>query len=304
MTGKQTSALVSPPNRIRLWDVYRFAYQVALRSIHRNHVRHVARLLWEPCTYWRNLEVPEVLNQLQVIPAEKILDIGSPKLASLFLCYRLGADVSATDLFPYFFDEYSHYCRCLGSAPSGGIYRMEVQDGRNLAYSDSSFDKVFAISVIEHIEDDGDSRAMQEIARVLKPGGACTLTVPFDTAYRETTIRRQLYYKKHAEGGAVFYQRHYDPQTLRSRLISPSGLQVRTIKYFGERWFPYEGFYGSLPSYLRIPLALLGPLFSRLFLHPLRSDPLTGVKTTLLTLQKRGTASPEASLEKYSQTAG
>ena len=56
---------------------------------------------------------------------------------------------------------------------------LAVEDGRRLSFPDDSFDKVYSLSVLEHIPDDGDSACVTEIARVLRPGGECYLTVPF-----------------------------------------------------------------------------------------------------------------------------
>jgi SAM-dependent methyltransferase len=56
-----------------------------------------------------------------------------------------------------------------GSAPVSG-------DATVLPFADSSFDKVIAAEVLEHILD--DQRAMNELARVLRPGGVLAVTVP------------------------------------------------------------------------------------------------------------------------------
>jgi ubiquinone/menaquinone biosynthesis C-methylase UbiE len=252
--------------RVTLRDVYRFAYFVALRSASWKRRADILRLLIEPCNYWRNIEVPAVINRLQVRPGQRVLDIGSPKLPSLFIWRWLGADVYATDLFPYFFEEYSHYADRLRGPNVNADYHIEQQDARQLRYPDNYFDRVYAISVLEHIEEEGDSKAMREIARVLKPGGLCCLTVPFADHYRESTIDREIYFKKPVDGQPVFYERHYDRESLKRRLILPSGLSLTALELYGERWFSYEHSYNRLPHLLRVALAPLGPLFSKLLL--------------------------------------
>jgi SAM-dependent methyltransferase len=270
--------------RVSLWSIYRFAYLVALRSLGRKNRTHALRLLLEPCNYWRNVEVPAVINRLGARPGEKVLDIGSPKLPSLFIWSRAKAEVYATDLFPYFFEEYSYYAELLKGSSSGPAYHIEQQDARRLGYPDAHFDRVYAISVLEHIEDDGDSQAMHEIARVLKPGGVCCLTVPFSGSYHESTIDYEVYFKKPVNGRPVFYERHYDPDSFQKRLIAPSGLRVLATQYYGERWLPYERLYNRLPRAFRILLSPFGPAFSKLFLC--RMDGPLGAKAALLVLQK------------------
>jgi ubiquinone/menaquinone biosynthesis C-methylase UbiE len=271
---------------VSLAQIYRFSYVLALRSFCRPRIKDVLRLVLEPCNYWRNVEVPAVLNRLGVQRGERVLDIGSPKLPSLFAWYRLGAEVWATDLFPYFFEEYSHYRERLQPSSSSGAYHIEVQDARGLTYPDSYFDKAYSISVLEHIEDEGDTTAIREIARVLKPGGLCCLTVPLARHYSEESTSHELYYKKPVDGKPVFYQRHYDEEALQTRLIDPSKLQLCSIERYGERWIPYERLYGKLPRLIRIPVSLIGPISSKLFLYKIGRSSRTGPKTSLIVLKK------------------
>src|SRR5262245_48693756 len=158
-------------------DLYRFGLEVGLRTLPQQPVLG-AKTLAVPVEYIRCAEARYVLKHLAVEPRHRVLDVGSPKLTSLFLAARLRARVHATDLMDYFFERYRAYARAvIADAPA--LYSMEVQDARCLSYEDDSFDRVFSISAIEHIPGDGDSAAMGEIARVLKPGGLCCLTVPW-----------------------------------------------------------------------------------------------------------------------------
>lgn len=291
MSAAKPSETTDGTRPLSLWDIYKFSYLLALRSLSFRHSRTIARLLLEPCTYWRNVEVPAVLNHLKVRPGERVLDIGSPKLPSLFVWSQMQAEIYATDLFPYFVEEYSYLSRRLSNHGIERGYRIEIQDGRSLGYPDCHFDKVYAISVIEHIEDDGDSQAMREIARVLKVGGLCCLTVPFAPRYREDTIDYQIYFKDSAPGKPVFWQRRYDLEALEARLIVPSCLSVSTIEYFGERWFSFEQFYERLPQLLRIIFSVPGPAFSKLFLYKLDEGASSAAKTALLVLRKTAAGS-------------
>jgi SAM-dependent methyltransferase len=59
---------------------------------------------------------------------------------------------------------------------SKGLGPVRQGDICAMPFPDSSFDFVLATDVIEHVEDDG--RALEEIYRVLAPGGYVLLTVP------------------------------------------------------------------------------------------------------------------------------
>jgi SAM-dependent methyltransferase len=59
-----------------------------------------------------------------------------------------------------------------GETPASAL----VGNALRLPFGDESFDRVIASEVLEHIPD--DTKAMSEIARVLKPGGTMAVTVP------------------------------------------------------------------------------------------------------------------------------
>jgi hypothetical protein len=141
--------------------------------------------------------------------------------------------------------------------------------------------------VLEHIEEDGDSKAMREVARVLKAGGLYCLTVPFAGLYPESSIDHQIYYKKPVNGKPVFYERHYDQESLQSRLVRPSGLSLAGLEFYGERVFPFEHYYSALPHPFRIALAPAGPFFSKLCLCRTDREGSPAPKMALVVLQKQ-----------------
>ncbi|MBI4638158.1 MAG: class I SAM-dependent methyltransferase [Candidatus Rokubacteria bacterium] len=245
-------------------SLFRFGLVVGLRTVP-VAPRHGLKRLILPLDYIRYAEDGYVLEHLDVRPGHLVLDVGSPKLLSLFLAARTGARVHATDLLGYFFGAYGAYAdRMLGAHRDR--YVMRTEDARALRYRDETFDRGFSISAIEHIPGDGDRIAMREIARVLKPGGLCCVTVPWsDRGYVEEFKRRgdPDAYWAGSDAERVFYQRAYDRTTLEDRLLSPSGLEVVDVSFWGERWLPAERLflsrqplrYAMLP--LHFPLALL-----------------------------------------------
>jgi SAM-dependent methyltransferase len=63
-----------------------------------------------------------------------------------------------------------------GEIPDGGSGMAVVGDATSLPFPDGSFDKVIAAEVLEHLP--ADQTAMNEIARILRPGGMAAVTVP------------------------------------------------------------------------------------------------------------------------------
>jgi SAM-dependent methyltransferase len=271
-------------------DLYRFGLGVGLRTLHRDPLLG-AKSLALPVEYIRCAEARYVLRHLAVEERHTVLDVGSPKLPSLFLAARLGARVHATDLLDYFFERYGAYARAvLPSAPA--LYQMEVQDARKLSYGEEAFDRVFSISAIEHIPDDGDRVAIGEIARVLKPGGLLCLTVPWGLRGYVEEFRDPGdpdSYWVESQGEPIFYQRAYDRPTLESRLLADDRLELLDLEFWGERHVGVEHaiLNRRLPRLLRLALLPAHFPLSRAFVSRLGEDEPCRKKVACLTLRKR-----------------
>jgi SAM-dependent methyltransferase len=284
----------SPSSQLRSgqfsdWDVYRFGLSVGIRTLPVNPFEGFKRVIF-PIEYVRCAETRYVLQHLDAVEGERILDIGSPKLLSLFLAAKVRATVHATDLLDYFFPAYAAHSRCM-LPKDRQRYVMETQDAQAMTYADATFDRVFSISAIEHIPNEGDSASMREIARVLKPGGRCCLTVPWsDKGYEEVFKHRDdpdAYWTASNEE-FVFYQRRYDGESLKRRLIESSGLDVVDISFWGERRIPMERMIlgRKLPLALRWVLLPAHFPLSRIFLSKLTAEEPSRKKVACVTLQK------------------
>lgn len=73
----------------------------------------------------------------------------------------------------------------------GQIYdNIRHEDATRLSFGDDSFDHVVSFEVLEHIPD--YERVLQELFRVLRPGGYLLLTTPFGADRRETLVRARV----------------------------------------------------------------------------------------------------------------
>jgi SAM-dependent methyltransferase len=99
-------------------------------------------------------------------------------------------------------------------------------DVLTLEFPKQSCDAIVSVSAIEHIglgayddplDEHGDSETMRLIGTWLKPGGLCYLDVP---------------YRPHGPYQNTGKHRAYDPETLASRLLVPSGLQREYAQIF------------------------------------------------------------------------
>jgi SAM-dependent methyltransferase len=270
-------------------SLYRFGLSVGMRTLP-GAPREALKNLVLPVEYIRCAESLYVLRNLEVNAGHRVLDIGSPKLPSLFLAARIGALVHATDLLDYFFVRYGTYADAV-LGPRRALYRMEAQDARRLTYPDATFDRVFSISAIEHIPDDGDRQAMEEIARVLRPGGLVCLTVPWGlTGYVEEFRRAgdpDTYWAR-SNGAPIFYQRAYDRRRLEERLIGNPAFELVDLSFWGERRIPVEHLILSrkLPRWLRWAMLPAHFPLSRLFLSPLGEAEPCRKKVACITLRR------------------
>jgi SAM-dependent methyltransferase len=230
--------------------------------------------------YSRAVEYPLAARLLELMPGQRLLDVGAGRQADFAtLAARGGLRVTAIDAR----DDIG------AAAPDDVEIRFERCDARELPFDAASFDRISAISTIEHIHP-GDDTAMAELARVLAPGGRLVVSVPFNPLKRaDVFLRGEVYGNR---GDRVFFEHVYDEDELEERIVAPTGLPVRERVYLGEPGTRLSSFYYSprgLARHLRYRVPW-GPLFGLLaprFLRPVdpadfEPDDWNGVAAVLL----------------------
>ncbi len=213
---------------------------------------------------YRYVEYPVVWDYLVVDLAQHahILDVGSAtSILPLFFAF-CGYKTTSIDINDVTIQKQSHLlAKREGRLFENGLLRFEHKDVCALPYADGTFDAVTAISMLEHIPGDGDSIAMRELARVLKPGGRLILTCPFST--KGFNPGRSPY-------SSAATQRVYDDQAITTRLIAPTSLDVRTRLYFSNKHVDFEKLWRAIPQVLinGIGWTGLALLCSRVFFAP------------------------------------
>ncbi|HEX2504252.1 MAG TPA: methyltransferase domain-containing protein [Miltoncostaeaceae bacterium] len=166
------------------------------------------------------------------------LDVASPKLLASLLQQEGRGRWVAVDLLP---DEIARW-RALDPALD-----LRVEDARALSFADRSFDAVACVSVIEHVEGDGDAAAMAEIWRVLRPGGVLHLTTNVAARAHDVLADRPVYGAAPAAGGRHFFERRYSARTLGERLLAKPW-EVAAEEYVVERRPLHRGFFAARPA--------------------------------------------------------
>jgi SAM-dependent methyltransferase len=276
-----------PAQAYSLKDYYFTSIGVGLRSMGSGFTREAAARVVNPLSYPRLMEYELTIDPLGPLDGLRVLDIGSPKLPALLIAKDAKCELHATDIRDYFIGATAEFLRRLGQGPRlGHDLHLEVQDARALSYADEFFDRIFSISVLEHVPEDGDSVAVRDIARVLKPGGTFSFSVPFSAAgYREEFLRGPVY-ERDEKDQPTFYQRHHDMDSLRSRLIEPSGLELVDMTFFGEPRVSFEPYWNRIPMKWKAPLLWAQPFLARLFLKRLRPDQINSACGVAVVLRK------------------
>jgi SAM-dependent methyltransferase len=112
-------------------------------------------------------------------PGERVLDMGCGAGRHAFEMYRRGADVVAFDQDA---DELAGVRDLFGAMKEAGEVPASAEadtkegDALGLPFADGEFDRVVAAEVLEHIP--ADLQAIDELVRVLRPGGTLAVSVP------------------------------------------------------------------------------------------------------------------------------
>jgi len=197
------------------------------------------KLLFNPVSIVRYFEFDYVDKNIEIKPKENILDISSPFLFGF--CAVKNYNIKYNYLNPDLADlqrvkKFATKIKFAGKFNSYNINAIK------LPFENNKFDKVISISVIEHVNGENDSLVMQEMWRVLKPGGRLILTFPvskkFEIEYTQNNIYNLAVDKKENN---YFFQRIYDEENIQSRLLnSVDQYEVISKTIFGEK---EKGFY-------------------------------------------------------------
>ncbi|MFL5304559.1 MAG: class I SAM-dependent methyltransferase [Polyangia bacterium] len=179
------------------------------------------------------LLVHEQLDLSRDIAGQRILEIGCGRGG--FACWLAGrpappAEVVAVDYSSAAVEKGRTY------AAQRGISRVTWRTGdiQAMDFADGSFDTVVSCETIEHVPD--PFRGVQELARVLKPGGRLFLTVPnYFGVYGLYRAYLRLRGRKFTEVGQPINQLTLLPRTL--GWVKRAGLRVETIRGKGHYVF-------------------------------------------------------------------
>lgn len=116
-------------------------------------------------------------DRLGLRPGERVLDLGCGAGRHAFEMYKRGADVIAFDQDA---DELATvrewFSAMKDEVPAGAEADIKEGDALALPFGNGEFDRIVAAEVLEHIP--ADIQAIDELVRVLRPGGTLAVSVP------------------------------------------------------------------------------------------------------------------------------
>lgn len=142
----------------------------------------------------------------------KVLEIGCGAGGMMGPLQRYG-DVAGLDID----HEYVAYCK------ARGFPNVLCGSGYDLPFADATFDLVCLFDTLEHIPD--EARALGEVRRVLRPGGAVFVSVP---AYQWLWSQNDK---------TAHHCRRYTRGRLR-RVLQTAGFRPRKVSYFNALLLP------------------------------------------------------------------
>ena len=154
-----------------------------------------------------------ITDGLEFTRARTLLDIGCSLGYVLEAGARLGLDCAGLDISEY------AVSRCLERSyrtEKGGLHRLPFRSGE--------FDLVVMKHVLEHTPD--PIGALEEVRRVMSPGGALIVLVPNLDYWKGIFLRGSYRYFRPDDLGMQHYV-YYTAATIR-RLVGKVGFQVRT----------------------------------------------------------------------------
>ena len=185
---------------------------------------------------------------------KKLLNVGCGSyLVSDFYFAMKGADVVSIDMDKQAIRIAKNKLAKLDSKNEFNLQVM-LEDGRKLPFPENTFDIVVSFSAVEHMEKYDDRlKAIEEMARVVKPGGFIVLTGP-NFLNLPVTFFSERMFKRTGE-----YEHRYTPYELKN-MLKKCGLKIEEFDAESVYVIDKKLIETRFPSLANVPLFFFKPL--------------------------------------------
>lgn len=164
-------------------------------------------------------------DRLGLRAGDRLLDLGCGFGRHAFEAMRRGSRVVACDMALPELQQVlttAHAMREAGEIAPGLSCTSVNGDGTRLPFTDGSFDRIIASEVMEHVPD--DTAALDELTRVLRPGGTMAITVPAALPEKICWKLSDEYHAPAVPGGHLrIYSESHLRQMMRDAGLVPGG---------------------------------------------------------------------------------
>jgi len=169
-------------------------------------------------------------DRLPIEPGTRLLDLGCGAGRHAFEAARRGAEVVALDTDHGELERVRAVAAAMAEtaeiqAPASII--SAAGDATRMPFPDGSFDLVIAAEVLEHIP--ADQSAMNEISRMLRPGGIAAVTVPAWLPERVCWALSDDYHNVPGGHVRIFTRRELETKLQRAGLIVGSSHHAHAL---------------------------------------------------------------------------
>ena len=204
----------------------------------------------------RYTEFPVALSSMAPNIHEILIDIGCGKSPfSLFLSFYdkkiTASDISFTDLNDLKTSSGNYY-------PKAKLPFFTCADSQSLPFKTASFDKLFCISVLEHLPGESDKNTISEALRILKPGGKAFFSFEMDETFCEEKIENS--------GDRSDYCKRYSKKNITELFFNRPDFAIAEEGIF-TRFLGIRKFYKmNRPVWNHLLLDWIQPFFAPLFM--------------------------------------
>ena len=207
-----------------------------------------------PDYYLQASSVDWRLVNMVPLKGKKLLNVGcgSHLVSDLYFAMK-GADVVSIDMSRSAIETAKKKLAKLDNKRDFNLQVM-VADGRYLSFPKNTFDIVVSFSAVEHMERYDDRlEAIEEMARVVKPGGVVTITGPNYLNLPVTFFSGRMFKRR---GG---YEHRYMPWELKN-MLKRCGLKI--VEFDAESVYVIDKrlIETRFPSLANVPLPFFKPL--------------------------------------------